>query len=213
MSLKQVQSIHSDQEIDPNGPKAMVNMVPKVVRSAIINLQNNHPEWCDKGEQELANILKPDDLSDRIRVCFWREYERASQTTIGMNMTHVYGRLISRNHFYNLIKKPEVVAWMITPTMDIMATGLASYHYGKNHMAKIVKEGPFDENGKLDLTKAPTFLRAFKILEDRVLGAVTQRIEQKTETTHITHQVAPTSEELQKLRDMGVIDVTDEEAE
>ncbi len=204
MSLKQVQTTHGT-ELEPTELKSMINMVPNAVRNAIIHAQNIHPEWCDKPEQELVSLIQPTDMADRLRVSFWKEYARVSQTTHPMLMTNVYGRLISRDSFYNFIKIPSNVVWMITPTVDISISNAASLQYAKDHIGKILKDGPFDRDGKLDVKKAPIFLRAYQIVADRVLGAVVQRVQQQTQTTHITQSsIIPTAEE---LKDLGIIDI------
>lgn len=206
MSLKQVQTRHEETEVDTNGHKSVLSMVPTAVRNAIIYAQQVHPEWCDKSEQELVSLIQPNDMADRLRVSFWREYARVSQETSPMNMTNVYGRLVAKNTFYLFLKIPANVIWMMTPTVDIMLSNAASLQYGKDHIGKIVKEGPFDKFGNLDSKKAMVFLRAYQILMDRVLGAVIQRVQQQTQTTHITQpSIIPTAEE---LKDLGIIDVS-----
>lgn len=200
---------------DATTERAVVNLVPNRVREAIESVVQDYPQYLEASEVNLYEILKPTELDDRLRLSFWKEYNRAQDNGIGMKMANVYSPIMSMENFYHkVLKNPDRVAWMIKPPEEYMISLEASLNHGKNNLDKIMKMNLFDEQGNLKKNEASIFLKAYELLDNRVKGAVIQRIEQKTASLHV-HQKVDQEElrkELDELRDkqaaldVGVVD-------
>ena len=172
-----------------------------------------YPYYLNKSEHELIRILKPADIDDKLRLLFWKEYERAQDAGTGMVMVNVYSKIMGRDNFYEVMKNPRRVAWLMSPPEDYMISLEAALDHGRRNMEKIMKMKLFDEKGKLKAAEAKIFLKAYELLDNRVRGAVVQRIEQKTASLHVHKGSdgigADALEELEKLRKKqdGVLEI------
>ena len=153
-------------------------------------------------EFELQKKVKPTAEQNRLRLAFWREYERAIQVKEDMNPENIYKGIVSKENFYHVIKKnPKVVAWILkqpTNYVNMMEEALSfSMHRVREILEMpmykmIVKEVP-QPSGKTkvmqkrvpDTAVAKLILDTMKLLDVRVKGAIVQTVKQhiKSEST------------------------------
>lgn len=200
--------------LDETNPRSLVNIVPQTFKDAIINIAENFPHYLTETEVELQALVKPTELDDRMRVAFWHEYVRAQDAGQNIKLMNVFSPFCTDKHFYTKITtNPGKIAWLICKPSEYMMSLEASLNHGKNTLDKIMKMDVFTPDGNLKIKEAGVFLKAYELLDNRVRGAVIQRIEQKTHSLHM-HTKTPDMDgealrdELEVLRKkQGAIDV------
>lgn len=168
------QTVQHDVVIfDSSDERAVVNLVPNKIKEAIQKIVQDYPEYLEASEVNLYEMLKPTELDDRLRLSFWKEYNRAQDNNVGMKMAYVYSPIMSMENFYHVVlKNPSRVAWMIKPPEEYMLSLEASLNHGKNNLDKIMKMNLFDEDGNIKKAEASIFIKAYELLDNRVKGAV-----------------------------------------
>lgn len=194
----EVKVTHDIVMLDKNDERSLVNLVPPKVKEAILRVAEENPEYLELNERYLHKVLEPSDSDDKVRLSFWKEYNRAQDFEQNMKMVNVYGLLMSNENFFLLLRDNKRVAWMIKPPEEYMISLEASLNHGKDNLNKLMKMKLFDEQGNLKKTEANIFIKAYELLDNRVKGAVVQKIEQKTASLHV-HQKVGTTEEDAKL--------------
>lgn len=210
--IEKVEVQHDLILLDETDERALINLVPRKVKDSILEIAQKHPEYLEASEVSLQEELKPSELDDRLRLLFWKEYNRAQDQGVKMNMPNIYAPVMSRENFYTrVLVAPKRVAWMIKAPEEYMTSLEASLNHGKNNLDKIMKMNLFDGSGNIDIKKANTFLKAYELLDNRVKGSVIQ----KTANLHVHQKVNEQDlrSELEQLRekqatlDIGGIDV------
>lgn len=176
-------SLASDENdivlVDFDNPRAVVNLVPDKIRTTMLSCIQDYPQYFGPAETELRVLLKPDDTTARIRIAFWQEYHRAQGAGGKMWMTRIYAGVTSRETFYQIFARPQNVAWILTPPTKYMLALEELLDRGMANLAKIMTIKIEDENGEVLSKNAAIFLKAFEQINERVHGAVIQKIEQK----------------------------------
>lgn len=164
--------------------RSVTNMVTERVREHILKTIHDYPQYfAGLGERDLRNLLKPNDTVCRIRIAFWQEYFRAQDIGKSMQMSRVYAGVTDQDTFYGpILSKPQNVAWIITPPVKYMLAMDEALNRGLSNLTKIMEIDITDENGKVLPKNATIFLKAFELINERVNGAVIQKIEQKNLT-------------------------------
>lgn len=196
--------------LDESDERSLVNIVPPKFREAIQNLANNFPEYLEETELDLQRIVKPTPLDDRLRVAFWHEYTAAQDLGRDIKLANVFSNYCSDFYFYSkFITRPEKVAWIICRPANYMQSLEASLNNGKNRLDELMRMELFHPNGMLKVEETKLFLKAYKMLDDRVKGSVIQRIEKKTQHIPFDDEPDKLKKELLELRKkQGAIDVT-----
>lgn len=195
--LPEVKITHDVVLLSQDDERALINLVSDSIREAILNIAQNHSEFLELSERRLQSILQPSDTDDKLRICFWREYNRAQDLGTGMKMSNIYSPVMSKENFLKLLENPRRVAWIIKPPEEYMVSLEASLNHGKENLNALMKMNLFDEKGNLKKAEASIFVKAYELLDNRVKGAVVQRIEQKTASLHV-HKKETSEDELKQ---------------
>ncbi len=128
-------------------------------------------------ERELFRKINPTPLDYALRVSFWREYERIMLNGGSELMTaaSVCNGICTPNQFYNLLKKPERVAWMIKPKQSYQKEMEAILSRGTERLWELMELPIYSQDGKPSADIARIVLQAIKQVEDRVKGMAVQR--------------------------------------
>lgn len=161
---------------DNSNPRALINLVPEAVQNAIMRLPES---YVDRSEGELRTIFlernwAPETIDDRLRIMFWKEYERAQTNLNKMHMSHVYMGICSRDYFYVVLQNKERVAWLLCPPIDYMIAAEEALIYGINQLRDILSLSHRTVTGGIDQKAAQVKVEIVKLLDNRVKGAVVQ---------------------------------------
>lgn len=189
---------------DEQPETSYIHMVPEVVKNAIIVAAQTRPGlFKHTDERNLRRDLKPSEMADKIRIAFWYEYHRCLDAgREKLLMLRVYGGVMAREDFYSkFLRDPENVMWMICPPTDYMVSMRRSLNRALQGLHDIIEMGcEAAENKTITDKQTASFLKAFELIDNRVRGAVIQRIEQRSQNVHLhtSAETLPASDELKK---------------
>lgn len=205
----------SEVEEEFDEERSVVSLLPPRVRQLIALAQEKAPNYFNKTEMILWGMVRPSDTADGLRISFWKEYNRAQDLGKKMVMQNVFGPFMHHEIFYrDFLTSAGNVAWMLCiPTHYLMSLE-AQLQHGKNSLGKIMRMPLFDKEGNLKTKEAQIFLKAYEMLDNRVRGAVVQRIESKSASININQTLSGDPDDLRKELEqrrtaLGLIEVSD----
>lgn len=152
-------------------PRAVVNMVPDAVAE---NIKKIPAAWLGYSDTALRKLSEPTTRDDEIRQSFWTEYFSACDENRTMRLTAVYGRLLSRQMFYELIvHNPKKLAWMLRPPVEYTYRMQNLLEMGLNQFENILSMEIDPKNTRL----IGEIVKIVALLDNRVRGAVVQKVE------------------------------------
>lgn len=211
MHLASIDGTDDVSVIDESDPRSLINMVSPRFKEAIRDLYKNHPDLTEQSEKDLYRIVQPSFQLDELRLSFWVEFNRAMDTGSTMMMKNAYSCVMTGDLFHKMIRRPEVVAWIITVPRQHKISCEAKLNYLSNEIEEMVKTPWYklDKKGNklIDPKTANVFLKIYQLMENRVHGGAVQRLEQKTATISLGSRGGTDDElrqELEKLRSKAI---------
>jgi hypothetical protein len=184
---------------EEDNPRCVINMVSDAVKLKVKALPS---AWFSYPENTFRRIVDPNEIDDCLREAFWMEYFSACDESRRMRMEAVYGRYMSKvNFFTTIISNEKRLAWMMRPPLE--------YAYRMKGLLEVGLQ-QFENILKMEITKADTRLigeivKIVALLDNRVRGAVTQRIqvESKSVNVNANYEVPKSYSEISKeIRDV-----------
>lgn len=180
---------------DRDDPRSVYNLLPEAVLRRVTEVPT---ELFTKTAEELADLMpnrRFSVLDYRVRQTFWREYERASQLMVPMNMQNVISGVCNRSHFMGrVLTDPVRVAFMLLPPTDYKVALEETLGTLVEKLRQVADLPVHDEDGKPNYKNIDIILKAFPHVDNRVKGGVTQRLETKSLTLSVqAEQSAPES--------------------
>jgi hypothetical protein len=166
--------------------RALINLVPRVVQEHFIEAQKACPELFSMDEMDLFKELRrlgkgPTPTDNRLRLSFWLEYDRAQSLQEKMNMAYVYAGVCLPHYFHNsYLNHPTRVAWLLCPPVEYQRTLEEGVAFGAQKMREFLALDPIDPYGKPNLKLMELQAKIFAMLDQRLKGGYTQKIESKT---------------------------------
>lgn len=151
-------------------------------------------------EFELAKKVKPSAEQNRLRLSFWREYERAIQMNDTMLMENIYKGIVAKEAFINICEsKPRVMAWILKQPTNYVNMMEEALNFSMHRVREILEMPIY----KMETRSVPTpsgrtkemqkrvpnvpvaklILDTMKLLDVRVKGAIVQRVQQEVKST------------------------------
>jgi hypothetical protein len=174
---------------DPNNPDSLINIIPERVRPVLMRIKDKMPRVLFQTEGELRQYIHPDDRDERLRLAFWDEYNHAT----------AHGKMMSLSAFLHGVAAWETwvtvyepndkkMMWMFCPPVSYQSAMRNILHRGTERLMEIMSLPILDDQGKPDSKVIVNILRAFQLVDMRVKGAVTQKlqIQQQSLNVHAT---------------------------
>ncbi len=167
--------------LDRANPRAVINLVPPAVQRAIENVPQDFFSLTEVELEKESPQGKWTIADRRMRTSFWLEYTRSQDTGHAMSMSLVYGGICSRNYFYeSFLTNKARMAYLLSQPADYKIAVEEALTCSVDKVREILEMPLYDPvTGRPDTKVAEAILKAFKMLDDRVKGAVVQRVEQK----------------------------------
>lgn len=178
---------------DPNFERSLINIVPDVVKAAMIRTQGQAAEIFYYTEHKLKKYCDPDETIQRLKLSFWDEYNRAQDHCVEMKTINIIRGSCSMEYFYKVVMPDnKAVAWIISPPKDLFLMQREMLEVGLDEQREILmmpvrykKEIVRFKNGvpqkySEDFVDHKLIDQKIKIIESlklRVWGAVTQKIQ------------------------------------
>lgn len=164
------------QESDPS---SVVNLVWPELRSLILSKKETFKQFFSLSELTLRKRCKPDPTLSMLRVRFWGEYDRAvSVGETGLNKKNLIAGICSEVVWDNRIMRNELsIAYILTPPPQYEARMGAMHNLALDEMGTILAMPVEDSEGKVDHKLMALKLKIFEMVDQRLKGAVTQRVQ------------------------------------
>ncbi len=169
---------------DTSNPRSIINIAPDSMRVAMNKALELNPELFSMDEVELTSHLyrnrqyRPTPTDNRIRLNFWLEYDRCQVTNQKMRLSNIISNVCSAELYQKtLIKNINKVAWILCPPVDYVTKCREALAFNLDQLRSIIDIPHIGDNGKIDHKLIEAKIRIFKIIDDRVQGAVVQRLQ------------------------------------
>jgi hypothetical protein len=183
--------------VEPTDPwnrtdeRALINLLPPELGNRLIAASQTRPDLFGLEESSLRHLLRrekklPTATDNRLRMNFWAEYDLSQTEHRKMKMSAIVGTICIQGYFYQkYLQYPEKCAWLVCRPASyetLLEEGLA---FGLDQLRDVLAIPHLKEDQDGNITGYDTKLIEIKakivaMFDQRVKGAVVQRIEQKT---------------------------------
>lgn len=163
-----------------DNPYSLVNKVPEYMIVKLYALEKDEVDWLSLTTTEIREKIKPTSIMNRLRMAFWNEYENACRTGDRMETKRIYAGICSMEHFSRMMQKVRKYVWLIQPVPAYQDTIEELLLTGTEEMRKILEAPIYKEDGSINTSLVNSKLKLQKMIEDRALGAVAQKLETKS---------------------------------
>lgn len=178
--------------LNKDNERSFYNRVSKRFQEAMDTIPK---EYLVMDESELAEEIRPNQTMNCLRFRIWEEYNKAQDSNQSIRVYEICKGICTTNYFYAaVLRNKKVLAYMLIPPKDYETAAEEALMLGVNQIRKILMFPLWDDKGKPNTKVAALQLNVMKMLDARIKGAPTQRIEQKTLQANV--DVAQLSEEL-----------------
>lgn len=186
-------------EVDSTQPQSIANLIPQALLNAIKACPVHH--WESSGKELEKLVFGPEGPVPnmvRLKIAFWDEYDRCiSQKLEKMHMPNVYTGNCTFPYLYKtLLNKPGFIAWLMQPppTWTARLKGIA--HVALLRMEEAVSIGiERDKDGVVDTNLLKLQKSILDSADNRLNGAIVQRIHQTQQSLHLHGKASPEVEE------------------
>ncbi len=180
---------------DSDNPRHVLNLVPDAVRRSMERIPAEYLLMDEVELESHAPRQKWTLVDRRLRTAFWIEYARAQDAGTGMQMTLVYSGTCSRPYFYNtILESKSKLAYIMSPPTNYALAMEEALNFGVMRLREILDFPLYttDKDGieRPDAKVADVILKTVALIDQRVKGAVIQRIEQKNLNVHMGAKTA-----------------------
>lgn len=168
-------------------------------------LKKTDPKYFKMSENELRDELAAHQADNlfryeafsrccvQIRISFWDEYELAAQEGRKMSIRNIYSNL---DFLYERFDKhPAFLPWIVTPLAGYLLERKEIEYMSHERLFEILSKSAVDKvTGKVDSRHAANIIRIYELIQNRIYGAPTQRInsEQRNVNVNLSGKVSDT---------------------
>jgi hypothetical protein len=185
--------------------RSLPNILPEDFMRLVDRTWQNDPQLFDPDERKLRERLaeakrRPTPLTNRLRMKFWHEYDCAQAEQRMMKLVNVYNGICFHEHFYQYMRDIHNLAWVMCPPANYLVVMEEALAFGIEQLRDILDEPMVDpKTKKFNTTLADTKVKIVAMLDQRVKGAVVQRVEQTTKQMNLNVSVKTSADKVAKL--------------
>jgi hypothetical protein len=175
---------------DKSNPTSLINLSPSSLASRIGAIPDElfearpdelaekfRKERRDKNGKLIYN--KETEIEEKLRISFWREYDRAAGRGHPMNMERICSGVCHIQQFQKVITNSYRLAYICTPPDDYVTTMQELLTIGLDQLRDIILLPHVDDKGAPITRMCDVKMKIIDNVLTRVKGAVTQRVETK----------------------------------
>jgi len=141
----------------------------------------------EMSEEKLRQEVDPNIKLYEVKRSFWEEITKAQSEGRRMVVARVYRNIMHKESFYDMIKNPYAMAWIINPLTTYENRTMAALDKVTERYDELINmeittrkkvksdEGEWEWITEVDAKKALVLLQVIKNLEDRIKGTAVQR--------------------------------------
>lgn len=134
-------------------------------------------------EKQLLKDTPLDHRDKKLKLNFWYEYELAQREKRRMEYENIWFAICHEDYWNDLVNDVVKVCWLTRPIQDYMLTMREMLYTGMDRLREIIEAPPFDLNGIPNTALMNTQMKAFKMIDERVRGAIPQTLHIKGQHT------------------------------
>jgi hypothetical protein len=163
---------------DYQNERSIINITPTVLSNSIKCIPR---EYLEMDMEELEKQVKPTKIEKAVKVLFWREYNRSQLTNTDLRMSALHIGVCHESYLYKKVfSNTKTLAWILTQNIEDEMQLHLMYDKGLKRVEEILDCNIRKSNGEIDIKIAELVLKAYGMIENRVKGMATQRIEKKS---------------------------------
>jgi hypothetical protein len=163
---------------DKDNSRSLVNITPTVISNYIKCIP---VEYLETDLDKLEEGVRPTRTDRAVKVLFWREYNRAQLTNTAMHTAGLWRGVCQEMHLYKqILCNTKKLAWILSQSIEDELQLHLLYDKGLKRVEEILDFAIKKPDGKIDVKCAELVLKAYAMIENRVKGMATQRIEKKS---------------------------------
>ena len=184
---------------EDRNPKSVINLVTERLQELMKQLPQ---ALLAMPEKEIRKKLDPGWTEEQLRIAFWDEYFlTVDNNGKKMRIEAVYARVCAKDIFYDKIKNPLVLAYICKPPQDYIYQMRSLLNVGLERFAEILSL-PIRTGGKTDTKLIAEIIKIVTLVDNRVKGAVTHKIQidgtQKNLNMNVNYEAPKTHQDIQK---------------
>jgi hypothetical protein len=183
---------------DQDNPRCVVNMLSEKLKERALELPTNILSLTD---EMLEKAVEPTMVHENLRLAFWDEYFVAQDNQKKMRIESIYPRVCSRDYFYRVFIADDLsLAYMMRPPVEYQLKMRSLLELGHRQLEQVLKMKLTNSKGQPDTRLIAEVVKIVALLDNRVKGAVTQKlqIEQKTQVhNHNTYEAPKTMRDIE----------------
>jgi hypothetical protein len=197
---------------DKNNPNSAINIAPQSVSRAIGMIPDEFFELTPHELQEKfrkerqGRYTKDTEIEEKLRIAFWREYDRASDYGSMMQIERICSGICHISVFNKAMTNSYRAAYICSPPEDYITTVQELLKIGLDQIRDILLQPHVDEQGRPQPRMADVKMKIVESLTNRVKGMVAHRVETKNLNVNMDADNARPKTEVSHLTDPDEID-------
>jgi len=175
---------------DTENPDSLINVIPTRVIEVLHRIRPKMPRVLHCTEHELRDYIKPDERDERIRLGFWDEYNHSTSAGKKMSLSSFLHGIMSWETWVTVYEPSDKkMMWVFCPPVSYQVAMRNILHKGTERLMEIMSLPLRDDMGKVDSKVIVNILRAFQLVDVRVKGAVTQKLQIQQQSHNINQNI------------------------
>jgi hypothetical protein len=168
-----------------------IELAPPLFKEIYDGINPKYKEWNEYELRKEVRIQCNDDMEifrivTRIRLAFWKEYERAARAGVGMSDGVMIRTVCKKETLYNLLQSMQALsAWIVCPIIGFLLARKELEMFAQERMLEILSVSAVRADGKVDSRLAQVQANAYENLQNRIYGAVTQKIQSEQKSVNV----------------------------
>lgn len=184
---------------DEDSPRCVVNLLSAKLKERALEVPNHLLAMTD---DQLEKAVEPTMIHENLRLAFWDEYFVASDNNLKMRVESIYPRVCSREYFYKSFVHDDLnLAYMMRPPVEYTLKMRSLLELGHRQMEKVMRMPLVDAKGRPDSRLIAEVVKIVALLDNRIKGAVTQKLQVETKSQVHNHNTYETPKKLGDIQD------------
>lgn len=187
------------------GPASLISLLPDAPRELLNGHLSSNPEIFKMGEEQLTACMVKREIrmgsgDYRLRTALWKAVARLNVHNPNIKISTLVEKSTDRMIFYRLIECPYRSAWLFIPPANYEEAMEELLARGIEELRDVIVTPHRDPTTGLINTKLVDLkIKAIAMVDQRLKGAYTQRVEQKTMQLNVN--------QTQNLDDLSMKDI------
>lgn len=170
--------------LEEDNQQSVVNLIGnreskprKAEKYFLETMKHIDPQRFGQTEKEITKWANPDTVTKTIRKYFWLEYDNVIRKGGYIDIENIYRGVCSRERVWQIFKKDRHVAFILTPPTDYYFSLIEILEKSKERLLEALDLSVVRKNGSLDTGAVSTILKIYDKVDQRLFGAITQKVQ------------------------------------